>query len=95
MNNTAEGTNVGGVPKSAEEDKTFLLTVRHGLEKRVQSTNTEISATGKDIPKRRTSTLMANGLATTQVEAITAIISIVRMNTAASMADLAADMCGV
>ena len=94
MNNAARD-NVAGTPKSVEDDKTFLLTGPHGLENRDRPTNTEISVTGKGIPKRPMSTRTANGLDMIQAEATTAIISIVNMNTVASMADLGAAMSGV
>jgi hypothetical protein len=93
-NNVAAGNNVVGTPKSVEDDKISLLMVPHGLEMRDRSKNTEISATGKGIPKRHMSTRTANGLAMILAEATTAIISIVRMNTVASMADLGAAMSG-
>jgi hypothetical protein len=95
MTNSVAGNNAAVVPKSVEGDKTFLLTVLQGLEKAVRSTNIETSATGKGIPKRRTFTRMANGLAMTRVEAILATMSIVHMNTVVSKADLAEGMYGV
>jgi hypothetical protein len=95
MTNSAAGSNAVVVPKSVEDDKTFLLTVLDGLEKAVRSTNTEILAIAKGIPKRRTSTPMASGSGMIRVEPITATMSIVDMNTVVSKADLAEGMYGV